>query len=90
MCYDVSYLTRKAERYANHYGTRQDWEDIMSRLPPVYHASGFDEPQLPGITTKHDGVVPLNWPFIPPPFAPKAPDVTAAEHAQCCAMIKFL
>ena len=70
MCYDVSYLTKKAERYAKQYGKKQDWEDIMKRLPPTFHASGFDEPQLPAITGEHRGVVALDWPFLPPSFTP--------------------
>jgi putative SOS response-associated peptidase YedK len=72
MCYDVSYLTRKAERYAKHHGTKADWEDIKKRLPATYHASGFDEPELPTLTAVHSGIQPMNWPFIPPSFAPSA------------------
>lgn len=74
MCYDVSYLTRKAERYARHHGTAADWEDIKKRLPPVFHASGFDEPALPSITAEHDSVISLDWPFVPVAFAPRAGD----------------
>ena len=72
MCYDVAYLTRKAEKYARHHGSKTDWEDIKKRLPPTYHASGFDEPSLPVITDEHQGIVSMNWPFIPPAMAPKS------------------
>jgi putative SOS response-associated peptidase YedK len=72
MCYDVAYLTHKAKKYAKHYGTNADWEDIKKRLPATYHASGFDEPGLPALTAEHPGVVSMNWPFIPPVFAPAA------------------
>ena len=50
MCYDVSYLTKKAEKYAKHYGAKKDWDILMKKLPPAYHVSGFDEPQLPAAT----------------------------------------
>lgn len=74
MCYDVSYLTKKAENYAKRYGTKEDWEDLKLRLPPTYHVSGFVEPQLPAITAEHAGAIALDWPFIPVAFAPKAKD----------------
>jgi len=74
MCYDVSFLTKKAKKYALRVGTEEDWEDIQKRLPKAYHASGFDEPQLPVVTAQHPGIVALNWPFIPNVYAPKAAD----------------
>ena len=74
MCYDVAYLTRKAERYAKHIGALSDWRDIQKRLPPAFHASGFDEPKLPAITAEHQGITALDWPFIPPAMSPYAPD----------------
>ncbi len=74
MCYDVSYLTRKAEKYAKFHGTEVDWADLLKRVPPTYHASGFDQPELPAITAEHAKVTTLSWPFIPPNHAPTMPD----------------
>lgn len=74
MCYDVAYLTKKADKYAEHLGKKEDWADILKRVPPSYHASGFDEPQLPAITQEHKGIIALDWPFVPPSFAPSAPN----------------
>ncbi len=32
MCYDVSYLTRKAEKYAKYHGAEVDWADLLKRV----------------------------------------------------------
>ncbi len=66
MCYDVATMTKKALDYAKRYGTEADWEDIKKRLPPTYHVSGFEEPDLPVITNQDpDKVQAFSWPFIP-------------------------
>ena len=71
MCYDVSYLTKRAEKYAERYGTVEDWEDMKKRLPATFHASGFDEPELPVITgTEPDKIQAYSWSYIPGVYAP--------------------
>ncbi len=72
MCYDVAYLTKKAESYAKKYGSTEDWEDIKKRLPPTWHASGFDEPTLPALINEEPEIINmLDWSFIPQVYAPK-------------------
>lgn len=68
MCYDVSFLTRKAEKYAQHYGTEEQWKSIIKSLSPTHHVSGFDQPRIPAITNDH-GVTHLQWSFIPMEFS---------------------
>ncbi len=72
MCYDVAYLTKRAEKYAKKYGTVEDWEDIKKRIPAAYHVNGFDEPTIPAITnTEPDKLSGLEWSFIPHIYAPE-------------------
>lgn len=67
MCYDVAYMTKKAEKYAKHYGKQADWEDLKKRLPPVYHASGFGHPDLPVIASNNPEIIQtFEWGLIPP------------------------
>ncbi|MDX1630083.1 MAG: SOS response-associated peptidase, partial [Fulvivirga sp.] len=66
MCYDVAYLTKRLERYAEHYGTKKDWEDIKQRLPATYHTQGFDHADLPVITNdRPDKVITFEWGLVP-------------------------
>ncbi|MTI22022.1 SOS response-associated peptidase [Fulvivirga sp. RKSG066] len=66
MCYDVSYLTKKLERYAKHYGSDEDWQDIKKRLPPTYHTQGFDHPDIPVVVGEApDRVDTYTWGLIP-------------------------
>lgn len=72
MCYDVAYLTKKAEMYAARYGSGEMWEEIQQRLPPVYHTNAFDEPDIPVITNEAPYKVrALHWSFIPMAYANK-------------------
>lgn len=72
MCYDVAYLTKRAKDYARTYGKVEDWEDIQKRLPPVFHASGFDEPDLPVITNdRPEEIQAFQWGFVPNVYAPQ-------------------
>jgi putative SOS response-associated peptidase YedK len=67
MCYDVSYLTKKLDKYAKHYGKKEDWQDVLKRLPPTFHTSGFNHPDLPVITNEQpDKIQPFEWGLIPP------------------------
>ncbi len=49
MCYDVSYMTRKAEKYAERYGDTDQWERMQQLTIPTFHVSGFKEPDVPVI-----------------------------------------
>ncbi|MEQ8469729.1 MAG: SOS response-associated peptidase family protein [Marinoscillum sp.] len=56
MCYDVSYLTKKYRKYAEHVGEDASEIDKLEKelekftLGPVYHTTAFDHWQLPVIT----------------------------------------
>ncbi len=72
MCYDVAFMTRQSEQYARRYGTADDWEEVKKILPPTYHASGFDEPDLPVVTNESpDRVQVMQWGFVPMVYAPR-------------------
>ena len=65
MCYDITYLTRKAAKYAERYGEKADWEDLMKKITPVYHVKGFVEPDIPVINNK-GAIGTMVWhPFAP-------------------------
>ncbi|HNP19349.1 MAG TPA: SOS response-associated peptidase [Fulvivirga sp.] len=66
MCYDVAYLTKKVDKYAKHYGKPSDWNDLMKRLPPTFHTSGFNHADLPVITSKKPfEIQTYEWGLIP-------------------------
>lgn len=66
MCYDVAYLTKKAEKYTAHYGRKEDFISLKSKLPPVYHTNGFDHADIPVITNEAaDRVQAFEWGLIP-------------------------
>ncbi len=66
MCYDVSYLTKKADKYAKHYGKKSDWEIVQGKMPPMFHASGFAHPDLPVIFNDNVEKVQLcEWGLVP-------------------------
>ena len=72
MCYDVAFLTKRAKAYAKKYGNGENWQDIQKRLPPTFHASGFDEPDLPVITNNRpDEIQAFQWGFVPNAYAPQ-------------------
>ncbi len=71
MCYDKAYLTKRKEKYANRYGDHpQEVEYLKAQLNklqvgPVYHASGFDHPLVPVITTPEKQIELYAWGLIP-------------------------
>lgn len=66
MCYDVAYLTKRLHRYAKHYGTEKDWDDIGKRLPPTFHTNAFEHADLPVVTNSEPEHVQLfTWGLIP-------------------------
>ena len=58
MCYDVSYLTKKTKKYAEHIGeTTSEIDKLEKQLDvfvksegPVYHTTAFDHRRLPVVT----------------------------------------
>lgn len=51
MCYDASYLTKKAELYEKRFQVNfEEVERIKNQIGPHYHTSGFAHPDIPVIT----------------------------------------
>lgn len=72
MCYDASTMTKRAKAYAARYGNEAMWEEVKSRMPPMYHLNGFAEPDLPVITNEQpEKVNLLHWAFVPFIYAPR-------------------
>ncbi|MEM7297792.1 MAG: SOS response-associated peptidase family protein [Bacteroidota bacterium] len=72
MCYDVATLTKRGEKYAKRYGQTKMWEDAKKKSPPIYHTTGFDEPDLPVIINEDPEVVSFHhWAFVPFVYAPQ-------------------
>lgn len=71
MCYNKSYLTKRAEKLAKRYGHDEDEvKAIMDQLYklnilPVYHASGFDHPNVPVILDTKKEIHLFSWGLIP-------------------------
>jgi len=70
MCYEVRALTLARVKYLKRFGGDvleiRKLENLLERLPPLYHASGFDHPDLPVITNQAPGDVQLmNWGLVP-------------------------
>jgi putative SOS response-associated peptidase YedK len=71
MCYNKSYLTRRAENLAKRYGhDEQEVEYIREQLKklnmaPMYHASGFDHPSVPVIIDASKTIHLYSWGLIP-------------------------
>ena len=65
MCYDIAYMTKRAERYAGHYGISADaFEQLKGKTPSVYHVQGFAHPDIPVLL--QDGTTHLfHWGLIP-------------------------
>lgn len=66
MCYNISYLEKRASQYHARY---KDVLDKLFSLPPelefpvYYNVSGFSHPLLPIV--KHDGIFLYQWGLIP-------------------------
>ncbi|MCA6078785.1 SOS response-associated peptidase [Fulvivirga sedimenti] len=67
MCYDIAYMTKRAEKYAEHY--RVDKKSITANLKsaqPVYHVQAFAHPDIPVITNESPGELNFfHWGLIP-------------------------
>lgn len=65
MCYDVAYLTKKSDRYAEHYAVESSQIDrLKSKTAPVFHVQGFAHPDLP-VVIKDYQVDLFHWGLIP-------------------------
>ena len=67
MCYDIAYMTKRAERYAEHYRLDESVvEKQMKKNPPVFHVQGFAHPDIPVITENHPHELQFfHWGLIP-------------------------
>lgn len=71
MCYDKTYLTRRIEFYIKRYAeTAEDIKFLKDQLnqfslAAVYHASGFDHPLVPVITSRDKRIGLYSWGLIP-------------------------
>ena len=74
MCYDIRFLTKKKLQYARRFGHNEsdirDLEEQLRKLgekiPPYYHVTGFDHPDVPVITNIDRKKIQLfNWGLIP-------------------------
>lgn len=71
MCYHISYLTKRAEKLAKRYGRDEAqvtfFQAQIQNLPigPVYHAAGFNHPQVPVLTEYNKGIQLFSWGLIP-------------------------
>lgn len=72
MCYDVSSLTKRADRYAERKGQAELWQEAMQLHAPIFHSNGWFEPELPVFTNEQPDQIHFHhWPFIPFVYAPK-------------------
>jgi len=67
MCYDISYMTKRAERYAEHYRIdKAEATRTMANHPPVYHVQAFAHPDIPVITNEAPNRIQFfQWGLIP-------------------------
>ncbi|MBL7845544.1 MAG: SOS response-associated peptidase [Cyclobacteriaceae bacterium] len=71
MCYDKAYLAKKQEKYANRYAVHASEVEYLKaqlnkiNLGPVYHASGFDHPEVPVIIGPEKKIELYSWGLIP-------------------------
>lgn len=66
MCYDISYLTNRQIDYAKRYGTSEDVDEVIKRLPPVFHTSGFEHALAPVVVQEDRYRLKLfEWGLIP-------------------------
>ena len=62
MCYDITYFTKKIQKYEERFGASYGGSEII----PMFHASGFSHPNVPVITNGAPGEIQLyNWGLIP-------------------------
>lgn len=62
MCYDIAYFTKKIEAYEKRFGVSYGESPVI----PMYHANGFDHPEVPVITGHDPGIMQLfTWGLIP-------------------------
>ncbi|CAN5568482.1 SOS response-associated peptidase [soil metagenome] len=68
MCYDISYMTKKAVKYANYYGFPvEEVEEYINSIFPGYHASAFTHPDIPVVTNESPHKFQsFTWGLIPP------------------------
>lgn len=80
MCYNLAYMEKKLQNYAERYNEvlpdNAIRQAIQYVIPTYYFVSGFIHPQLPIV--KHDGIFLHEWGLIP--FWIK--DYTAAKDIQ--------
>jgi putative SOS response-associated peptidase YedK len=59
-------MTKRAERYAEHYGLRtKSVEKVSNAIPPVYHAQGFSHPDIPVVLPQEESLSLFHWGLIP-------------------------
>ena len=68
MCYNIAFLTKRLEKYAERYKDTLPPGFLSAihpeqTLPVYYFVSGFEYPVLPVVTA--GGVVSCNWGLIP-------------------------
>ena len=67
MCYDIAYMTKRAEKYAEHYRIEPSVirEEPLSSIP-VHHVQAFAHPDIPVITNADPGRIQFfHWGLIP-------------------------
>jgi putative SOS response-associated peptidase YedK len=71
MCYNKSYLTKRLEKLAKRYGHDEEEVKFIHEqleklgISPVYHASGFDHPEVPVIIGTSKQIQLYTWGLIP-------------------------
>lgn len=71
MCYNKSYLTKRLEKLAKRYGHDEGEVKFIHEqlqkmgMGPVYHASGFDHPEVPVIISTSKQIQRYTWGLIP-------------------------
>lgn len=71
MCYNKSYLTKRLEKLAKRYGHDEGEVKFIHEqlqkmgMGPVYHASGFDHPEVPVIISTSKQIQLYTWGLIP-------------------------
>lgn len=68
MCYNIAFLTKRLEEYAERYKDSLPQSHLQQNsqpltLPEYYFVSGFEHPLLPVVTT--EGILPCYWGLIP-------------------------
>ena len=65
MCYNIAYMEKRAEKYAQRYKDviAPEWKPTQLELPISYFQSGFAFAQVPVV--KHNGIFLFHWGLIP-------------------------